>query len=269
MILLLALTLVAYLIAAASVMAWVSVGEENSRRPAYRSAAQFLGAFAVLAHAAIHAIAWHVSGGPDLHFFSALSLVALGVAALTAVASWRQQLQTLGIVAYPLAAVTLLLYHFCDSAQVEKLDWQLQLHVWFALPAYIILSLAALLASMLWFQERALRQKQIRGWLRTLPPLTQLEQLLFRCIATGFVLLTLAMVTGILFVHNLLTQHLWHKTVLTALSWLVFGWLLFGRWRYGWRGPRAVKFTLAAMALLLLAFFGSKFVLELILHRGD
>jgi ABC-type uncharacterized transport system permease subunit len=269
MIFLLALAILAYLLAAASVIAWLSVGEQSTRRTAYRNAAQALGPLAVFAHAAVHTIAWHVSGGPDLHFFSALSLVALGVAALTALAAWWQQLQSLGIVAYPLAAVMLVLYHFGDSAQVEQLDWQLQLHVWFALPAYILLSLAALLASMLWLQERALRRKQIRGWLRTLPPLTQLEQLLFHCITAGFVLLTLAMVTGILFVHSLLNQHLWHKTVLTALSWLVFGWLLFGRWRYGWRGPRAVKFTLSAMALLLLAFFGSKFVLELVLHRGD
>jgi ABC-type uncharacterized transport system permease subunit len=267
MIFLFALVALAYLLAAASIAAWVSVGEDNARRSGYRRTAIVAGPLAVLGHASIHAIAWHASGGADLHFFSALSLVALGVAALTAAAAWRQQLQTLGIVAYPLAAVMLALYHFCDSAEVEKLDWQLQLHVWFALPAYIILSLAALLALVLWFQERALRQRQIRGWLRTLPPLTQLEQLLFRCIGVGFALLTLALVTGILFVHNLLTQHLWHKTVLSALSWLVFGWLLLGRWRYGWRGPRAVKFTLSAMALLLLAFFGSKFVLELVLHR--
>ena len=267
MIFLLALVILAYVLAAASIAAWVSVSEDDARRSGYRRASIVLGPLAVLGHASIHAIAWHASGGPDLHFFSALSLVALGVAALTAAAAWRQQLQTLGIVAYPLAAVMLALYHFCDSAEVETLDWQLQLHVWFALPAYIILSLAALLALVLWFQERALRQRQIRGWLRTLPPLTQLEQLLFRCIGLGFSLLTLALLTGILFVHNLLTQHLWHKTVLSALSWLVFGWLLFGRWRYGWRGPRAVKFTLSAMALLLLAFFGSKFVLELVLHR--
>jgi ABC-type uncharacterized transport system permease subunit len=122
---------------------------------------------------------------------------------------------------------------------------------------------------MLWFQERALRQRQIHGWLRALPPLTQLEQLLFRTIGAGFILLTLVLVTGMMFVSNLLTQHLWHKTVLSVLSWLVFGWLLVGRWCYGWRGQRAVKFTLFAMALLLLAFFGSKFVLELVLHRTD
>jgi ABC-type uncharacterized transport system permease subunit len=63
-------------------------------------------------------------------------------------------------------------------------------------------------------------------------------------------------------------QHLVHKTVLSVLSWLVFGCLLVGRWRYGWRGRIAARWTLAAMALLVLAFFGSKFVLELVLGYG-
>jgi ABC-type uncharacterized transport system permease subunit len=71
-----------------------------------------------------------------------------------------------------------------------------------------------------------------------------------------------------MFVENLLAQHLWHKTVLSFLSWLVLGVLLFGRWRFGWRGPRAVKLTLTSMLLLLLAYFGSKFVLEMLLQRG-
>jgi len=269
MIALLALVVCAYLLATAAICAWVAEGDDDARRPRYRRAAIVLGALAVLGHTALHAIAWQVSGGPDMHFFAALSLVTLGMAALTTATAWRQQLQTLGVVVYPLAAAMAALYHFYGHFRAEDLDWQLQLHAWIALLAFATLSLAALLALMLWFQERALRQRQIHGWLRALPPLTQLEQLLFRTIGAGFVLLTLVLVTGMLFVHNLLTQHLWHKTVLSALSWLVFGWLLFGRWRYGWRGPRAVKFTLSAMALLLLAFFGSKFVLELVLHRGD
>ncbi|MCB1564805.1 MAG: cytochrome c biogenesis protein CcsA, partial [Xanthomonadales bacterium] len=63
-------------------------------------------------------------------------------------------------------------------------------------------------------------------------------------------------------------QHLVHKTVLSLLAWAAFGVLLFGRWRFGWRGKRAVRWTLLAMLLLLLAFFGSKFVLEVILQRG-
>src|SRR5690606_40789045 len=84
----------------------------------------------------------------------------------------------------------------------------------------------------------------------------------------AFVLLGLALLTGVLFVADLFAQHLVHKTVLSILSWVVLAILLFGRWRWGWRGPRAVKLTLLAMVLLLLAFFGSKFVLELVLRRG-
>ena len=70
-----------------------------------------------------------------------------------------------------------------------------------------------------------------------------------------------------LFVENLFAQHLVHKTVLSLLSWLVFGGLLLGRWLRGWRGSIAVRWTLVAMGLLLLAFFGSQFVLEMLLHR--
>jgi ABC-type uncharacterized transport system permease subunit len=92
--------------------------------------------------------------------------------------------------------------------------------------------------------------------------------LLFRTIAVGFALLTLTLLTGVLFVENLFAQHLVHKTVLSLLSWLVFGGLLLGRWRRGWRGGIAVRWTLIAMGLLLLAFFGSQFVLELLLHRS-
>jgi len=95
-----------------------------------------------------------------------------------------------------------------------------------------------------------------------------LETLLFRSLTASFVLLTLALVTGVVFVENLLAQHLWHKTVLSFLSWLVLGALLFGRWRFGWRGQRAVRMTLTSMLLLLLAFFGSKFVLEVLLKQG-
>ena len=115
--------------------------------------------------------------------------------------------------------------------------------------------------------ERALRRREFRGWLRALPPLTELESLLFRSITVGFVLLTATLLTGLLFVDDLLAQHLVHKTVLSVLSWLAFGALLLGRWQRGWRGATAVRWTLAAMALLVLAFFGSKFVLELVLHR--
>lgn len=221
----------------------------------------------VLLHALAHVIAWHQAGGADLHFYAALSLVGLGMAALTALVGAGGRMAALGVIVFPLAALTLFGYQHHGHIIAERLDWRLQLHAWFALLAYATLAIAALLAVMLWLQERALRRREFHQWLRALPPLVELETLLFRTIAVGFVLLTATLLTGVLFVESLFAQHLVHKTVLSVLSWLVFGGLLLGRWRYGWRGGTAVRWTLTAMALLVLAFFGSKFVLELVLGR--
>ncbi len=222
---------------------------------------------AVLLHAGVHLLAWRNSGGADMHFFAALSLVGLGMAALTSVVGAGGRMAALGVVGYPVAAATLAGYAGYGHHVVEVLDWRLQLHAWCALLAYATLAVAALLAVMLWLQDRALRRHQFGRWRFALPPLTELESLLFRTVAVGFALLTATLLTGVLFVEDLLAQHLVHKTVLSVLSWLVFGGLLLGRWLRGWRGRTAAGWTLVAMALLVLAFFGSKFVLELVLHR--
>ena len=256
------LAALAYLIAAGGLVRSLGAGHTQTR------ATLWLALPAVLLHIATHALGWSHLHGPDLHFFAALSLVGLGMAALSTLAAATQRMEALGVVVYPLAALLVLLYHFAGHGQAQTLDWRLQLHAWLALLAYAALAVAALIAVMLWFQERALRQHQLHGWLRALPPLVQLEALLFRSLAASFVLLTLALLTGIMFVQNLLAQHLWHKTVLSVLSWVVLAVLLFGRWRFGWRGARAIKLTLISMLLLLLAFFGSKFVLELVLQRA-
>jgi len=223
---------------------------------------------AVLLHAGVHALAWRALGGPELHFYAALSLVGLGMAALTTALGPAQRIEALGIIVFPLAALVLAAHVLLGGGRPRAdLSWQLEMHALFALLAYATLAVATLLALMLWFQERALRQRHLGGWLRVLPPLTQMETLLFRSLGAGFALLSLTLLTGVVFVDDLFAQDLGHKTVLSILSWAVLGVLLFGRWRWGWRGPRAAKLTLVAMALLLLAFFGSKFVYELVLHR--
>ena len=222
---------------------------------------------AVVAHAGYHLIAWRSAGGADMHFFAALSLVGLGMATLTASFGAAGRMRALGVVVFPLAALMLAGYAAVGHQPPEPHDWRLQLHAWCALLAYSTLAIAALLALMLWLQERALRRREFHGWLRALPPLTELESLLFRSITVGFVLLSATLLTGVLFVEDLFAQHLVHKTVLSVLSWLAFGALLVGRRRYGWRGAIAVRWTLVAMALLGLAFFGSQFALELVLKR--
>ncbi len=224
----------------------------------------FLAVNGVLCHALVHILEVVDGSGLQLHFFAALSLVSLGMAALTTSVSLNQRLQALGIVVFPLAAIFVVALYFFGDNQPEQLSWQLLMHAMLALLAYATLAIASLLALMLWFQERALRNRRIHGWLKALPPLVHLETLLFRTVGVGFILLTFVLLTGMLFVDNMMAQHLWHKTVLSVLSWLVFGGLLLGRWRYGWRGPRAVQLTLIAMGLLLLSYFGSRAVLEIL-----
>lgn len=218
---------------------------------------------------AVHAVlVFGAHGVPDLHFFAALSVVALLVAALTLLVNLARPVAALGVIVFPLAAALLLAdVLLAPPTRPQTMDWQIQLHVLVALFAYAVLSIAAVVAILLATQERALRRRHAHALVRILPPLTLTEALLFRLIGAGFALLSLTLVTGVLFVDNLLAQHLVHKTVLSVLAWLVFGALLFGRWRYGWRGKRAARLTLAGMAVLLLAFFGTKFVLELLLHR--
>lgn len=221
---------------------------------------------AVLLHAAV-LLGAH-GGRLDLHFFAALSLVAGVVAALTLLVNLWRPVAGLGVIVFPLAALLLALDVFvAPPTRPQPIDWQISLHVSIALLSYSLLSIAAVLAILLALQERALRSHQPIRLVRALPPLTQTETLLFRLIGAGFVGLTLTLLTGALFVHNILGQHLAHVIVLSIIAWLIFGALLWGRWRHGWRGTRAVNLTLTGMAVLALGFFGSKFVLEVILQR--
>ncbi|MDE2306907.1 MAG: cytochrome c biogenesis protein CcsA [Xanthomonadaceae bacterium] len=209
-------------------------------------------------------------GALDLHFFAALSLVAFVVSTLTLLVNLSRPVAALGVIVFPLTALLIAADSFLAPPTLPQppMDWQIKLHVTVALIAFSVLSIAAALAILLAAQERALRHRQFSPWLRALPPLTLTETLLFRLIGAGFALLSLTLLTGALFIQNISAQHLIHTTVLSVLAWMVFGVLLYGRWRHGWRGQRAVKLTLIGMAVLLLAFFGSKAVLELVLHRG-
>ncbi|MEO8671955.1 MAG: cytochrome c biogenesis protein CcsA [Tahibacter sp.] len=233
-----------------------------------RAAGLWIAGLAVAIHGALIASAH--GGGLDLHFFAALSLVALLVAAGTLAVNLARPVAALGIIVFPLAALLLGLDSWlAPPTHPLAFGWQIKLHVVVALLAYAVLSVASVLALLLAAQERALRNHRLGGgFLRVLPPLTLTESLMFRLIAGGFVLLSLTLLSGALFVDNMFAQHIVHKTVLSIIAWLVFGALLFGRWRYGWRGRRAVRLMLLGMGVLLLAFFGSKFVLELVLRRA-
>jgi ABC-type uncharacterized transport system permease subunit len=92
-----------------------------------------------------------------------------------------------------------------------------------------------------------------------------METLLFQFLSFGFVGLSASLVTGFIFLEDIFGQHLVHKTVLSIIAWVILGILLIGRFKFGWRGKTAIRWSLSAFALLMLAYFGSKLVLEFIL----
>jgi ABC-type uncharacterized transport system permease subunit len=161
-----------------------------------------------------------------------------------------------------------------------------KLHFLIANIAYGLFVIAALHAVLMLLVERRLHAMRGRGgaqqrhsaaagngwlsgWLDTLPPLLTLEKLLFRLISAGFVLLTLTLVSGMLFNEQLMNRPLTfdHKTVFAVLSWLMFGALLTARKVSGWRGRAALRWVLAAFVALVLAYIGSRFVFQVLLHR--
>lgn len=223
---------------------------------------------AVVLHGFVTFSRLFASTGLDLQFFSSLSLVSFCIVGLCLIVNLFRSVAAVGVIVFPLAALLVSAALFATPIP-SSVEWQIKLHVVIAVLGYSVLSIAALLALMLALQERALRRHHIIGLLRTLPPLTLTEDLMFQLIRTGFVLLSLTLLTGALFVENLFAQHLVHKTVLSIMAWITFGSVLWGRWRYGWRGRRAIHWTLIGATLLLLAFFGSKFVLEIILQRSS
>ncbi|MGB5306102.1 MAG: cytochrome c biogenesis protein CcsA [Gammaproteobacteria bacterium] len=232
--------------------------------------APIVGAASVLIHIGILYPVILTPAGLNLGFFQAASLIMLLIALLIVLATAFEPVDNLGIAVFPLAAMSIALLlaypeqHIVTSAAAS---WQLDTHILLSLLAYSTLGLAALQAVLLAIQDNHLRNRHPGGFIRSLPPLQTMEVLLFQMIGIGFALLTLSLVTGVLFLEDIFAQHLVHKTVLSIAAWLVFAVLLWGRWRFGWRGRVAIRWTIGGFIFLMLAYFGSKFVLELILER--
>ena len=142
-------------------------------------------------------------------------------------------------------------------------------HFVVAMLAYSLFTLAALHAMLMAVAGRQLHNARFSRLLSGLPPLLTMEALLFRLISMAFVLLTLTLASGVLFSESLFGQafRVDHKTIFAFVSWFLFGGLLLGRHLRGWRGRLALRWTLAGFVALMLAYVGSRFVIEVVLHR--
>lgn len=211
------------------------------------------------------------TGGFNLGLSNALSAIFWLTVLIYWIADLKRELHSLQAFVLPPAAVFVILQkllpetHMLPYADQPAFMW----HLVIALLAYSLFTFAALHALLMTVAERSLHRKPTWIRLPDFPPLIVMEKLLFRIIGLGFLLLTLTLVSGIVFSEQLFHQALKlnHKNIFTIISWLIFGALLIGRHQYGWRGRTAIRWTLSGFGVLLLAYIGSKFVFEILLGR--
>ena len=213
----------------------------------------------------------HGGAGLYLGVGNAMSLILWLTVLIYGLGSLFYRLDGLHALVMPAAAVAVMLPVVFPSAHAlaNTETWAFKAHLLISMAAYSLFTIASLHVMLMAIIERRLHAGTLPPSLRSMPPLLTMETLLFRIIAAGFVLLTLTIASGVLFSEELFGKpaRFSHKTVFGVVSWLIFGALLGGRMVYGWRGRTAVRWTLAGFLTLVLAYIGSKFVLEVILGR--
>ncbi len=233
-----------------------------------RIAGLLIACVGVIVHLAALAVELKLDPQAVLSLGDTAAIVSAMIAVTALVVALRPRLR--GMAALLLVIAALLEVSFSEGARnftTGRPGWELAFHVAMATTAFAFLTIGAVLAAAQVLVDHRLRSRQPLGILRILTPIESLESGCFHSIFAGFALLTLALVSGAFFIENLFAQHLVHKVVLAIIAWVVFGVLLLGRWRFGWRGRKALRWTLAGYMLLVLSYFGSKLVLENLLGR--
>ncbi|MGB1110397.1 MAG: cytochrome C assembly family protein, partial [Gammaproteobacteria bacterium] len=206
------------------------LGSTSGLSTTLRSGALVSSALAVLIHAAVLYLTLFTTDGLNLAFFHALSLTAWLITALLTLLAIRQPVENLGIVLLPGAAITVMfqLVFVGEPPQLITVKSPIQAHIILSIAAYGTLTLAAMQAILLSIQNRQLHNHRPGGFMRALPPLKVMEDLLFHMIGIGTALLALSLLSGAFFLEDIFAQHLVHKTVLSILAWLLFSVLLWG-----------------------------------------
>lgn len=222
----------------------------------------------------IFTTAYPLTSGFNFGFYNALSAIFWLTVLIYWLSDLNHELHSLQAFVLPPAAVFALLPAFTSQDHYivvsNNAGGALFLaHISIAILAYSLFTFAALHALLMKVAERSLHNKTTLVKLPSFPPIMVMETLLFRIISLGFILLTITLVSGILFSEQIFAKPMQfnHKTIFSIASWLIYAGLLFGRYKYGWRGLIAIRWTLGGFILLLLAYVGSKFVLEILLQR--
>jgi ABC-type uncharacterized transport system permease subunit len=249
-----------------SASAWIMLRSVNNARLGPLAWALALGAIFAHSDAIVHMMR---SLGPfSIGLLEAVSMLAWTLAVIACFIAVEKQNRSIAAILLALAAFGAAPTGSGHTyAEETAPSWELTAHILLSMGAAALFLAAAVTALVLIFLDRRLRAHRLADLPSVLPPLDSVEKVMFRLIGAGFALLTLALLTGFIFVTDLHAQHLEHKTILSCIAWVLFGVLLVGRIRYGWRGRSAVRLTLVGFGVLVLAYFGSKFVLEYLLGR--
>ena len=228
-------------------------------------------AMGLISHGATLAHALFGGEGLNIGFSHAISLIVwLVMGAYFLIGYDNQLLRLAALYLAPIAIGAVLLPQVLPAQRVvHYADFAFKLHFVVAILAYALFTVATLHALLMLFLEKRLHAGTMPAELQGMPPLLRIERLLFQLLGVAFLLLTATLASGVLFSESLFGKafQLSYKTVFAVFSWLIFGGLLFGQWKFGWRGKLAVRWTLIGFGLLLLSYVGSKFVLEIILNR--
>jgi len=194
---------------------------------------------------------------------------------LTVVVYWLARLfyplASLQTLFLPIAAVAAVLPAFFPEVHrlAQPNVWAFNAHVLAAMLAYSLFTIAAFHAGLMSLVEKRLHHAMIPTVLKNLPPLMTMEKILFRIITVGWALLTVTLLSGIIFSEEIFGRawQLNHKNLFGLISWVIYSTLLLGHILKGWRGKVAVRWTMGGFTFLILAYLGTEFVLEVILHR--
>ena len=245
---------------------WIQRQRMDGATPQDTPRPALIGVVGWLAHAVTVFMHVITEQGLLLDLGSALSLTAWTVTGVVLYSSLRKPTANLLIIIMPLTALCLAFAIFTPPTTTPMaFATELLVHILSSFIAYALFAVAALQAVILAYQNTHLKSHLQTRIMRSFPPLQTMESLLFDMLLAGVVMLTLSLATGLFYLEDMFAQHLVHKTVLSICAWFIFATLLVGHYRMGWRGRTAIRWTLAGFALLLIAYFGSKLVIEYLL----
>lgn len=215
----------------------------------------------------VHAVgaygALQADNGFRLGFFVIPTIIFWVINLVVLISGLRKPLHNLFLFLMPLTIVAIL-SSMVSTSEVTQIQNGLAGHIVLSLVAYSLLTIATLQALLLSYLNRQLKNKHANAFVRVLPPLQTMDTLMFELIWAGQIVLTLAILTGTFFVQDLFAQRLSHHAVISIIAWVIYAILLWGHRARGWRGKTAVRWALGGFVCLILAYFGTKFVYEIV-----